>query len=168
MVILRNPISEWLKCWRVFKAPSLKVRTYKDLTNAWYYGNFAKRYFGIWSFALDYKFKYGEPRHIDNPKIVVKILDWVVSIELVAPCGGSDMLYYEGMLWYLYKGKSVKNAYFNNIWYGHLDDKIPEKTTIGRFLRDKYRIECLEADLHNSYKNFCELKSRFNNSEVSH
>ena len=78
------------------------------------------------------------------------------------------MLYYEGMLWYLYKGKSVKNAYFNNIWYGHLDDKIPEKTTIGRFLRDKYRIECLEADVHNSYKNYVELKSRLNNSEVSH
>ena len=166
MIILRNPIREWLRCCRVFKAPSLKVQVHKDISDRWYYGDFSRRYFGIWSFALDYKLKYGEPRHIENPKIVVKVLDWVMSIELVAPAGGSDMLYYEGMLWYLYKGKSVKNAYFNNIWYSHLDSEIPEKNTIGRFLRDKYRIECLEADVHNSYKNYVEVKSMLKESTI--
>ena len=166
MIILRNPIREWMRCCRVFKAPSLKVRTYKDITDAWYYGDFSRRFFGIWSFGLDYKFKYSEPRHIENPRIVVKVLDWVMSIDFGAPCGGDDLQYYEGMLWYLYKGRDIKNAYFNNIWYGKLDSEIPEKITIGRFLRDKYRIECLEADVYNSYKNYVEVKSILKESTI--
>ena len=165
MIILRNPIREWLRCCRVFKGPRLKVRIQKDLQDKWFYGDFSRRFFGIWSFDLDFKFKYSEPRHIENPKIVVKVLDWVMSIDFGAPCGGDDLQYYEGMLWYLYKGRDIKNAYFNNIWYGHLDSEIPEKITIGRFLRDKYRIECLEADVENSYKNYVDLKSSLKESE---
>ena len=89
-----------------------------------------------------------------------------MTIDFGAPCGGDDLQYYESMLWYLYKGKDVKNAYFNNIWYGHLDSEIPEKITIGKFLRDKYRVECLEADVENSYKNYVEVKSMLKESTI--
>ena len=172
MIRLENPIKEWLKCWRVFKAPSLKFYSYRDKSDKWYYGWFSRRLFGLWSFGLDYKFKYDEPRYTDNPKIIIKILNRIFKIDFVAPVLNEELLYYEAILWYVYKGKNIKQAYFNNIWHNRLDDEHPNRLTIAPFLRDRYKIECLEADLKNSYKNYVELseksKSQSNNSKVSH
>ena len=172
MVILENPIKEWLKCWRVFKAPRLRWQSYKDNTDKWYYGWLSRRLFGIWSFGLDYKFKYNEPRHECNPRIIIKIFNRIIYIDFVAPVINEDLLYYEGILWYVYKGKNIKQTYFNNIWHSNLD-KPTRKITIAPFLRDKYKIECLESDIDNSYKNYVklseELKSLKNvDSKVSH
>lgn len=172
MFRLENPIKEWWKCKKVFKVPKLRFSTYKDESDKWYYGWFSRRFFGIWSFGLDYKLKYDEPRFNDNPKIVVKIFNRILMIDFTAPDGISDMLYYEGVLWYAYKGKNIKRTFFNNIWHGRLDDAQPSRLTIVPFLRDKYKIECLEADVMNLYTCYAKakekLKSQSNNSEVSH
>lgn len=172
MFRLENPIKEWLKCWRVFKAPRLKFYAYRDDTDKWYYGWFSRRFFGIWSFGLEYKFKYDEPRHEDNPKIIIKIFNRIFRIDFVSPDETNDLMYYEAILWYVYKGKNIKQAYFNNIWHNRLDDPHPSRLTIVPFLRDRYKIECLEADVTNLYNYYVKakekLKSQSNNSKVSH
>lgn len=100
---------EYRKASNIFIMP--KFKSYRDDSSADSLLRFEIR-------PLQYKYKYGEPRHEFNPMIIFEFLYmFKLYIELGSPKDEvDDYLYWEGILWYNDTNDIVK-SYEENLWH---------------------------------------------------
>jgi hypothetical protein len=99
---------EWREVSLFFKKPKVTWSFYKEIYSCNKYNLFSLRID-----PLRYKYKWGEPRHEDDPKLTISFFHkWTIQMRL-----GMDesYLYWEAILWQI-QNENLYSTYMNNIW----------------------------------------------------
>ena len=111
--MFQNPFSIWCNksVRQIFILPNIKFKIH----NVMYEPSFADAIFGLYTVALSWKSKYGEPRYEDDPFIQLNLFGICFKLQFVSPTNDGthtcmpDEAYWESILDYygkLYENKT--------------------------------------------------------------
>ena len=105
--MFENPFSIWCNesVRQIFILPNIKFKVH----NVMYEPSFANAIFGLYTVALSWKSKYGEPRYEDNPFIQLNLFGICFKLQFLSPTNDGtltcmpDEAYWESILEYYNK-----------------------------------------------------------------
>ncbi len=130
-----TPWKTWKKARKYFRFPNIRLRA-SLFPNLFIY--FLHWYDFIYICDINWKSKYSEPRHEDNPCIVLNFFNYFqVKLELGRWIQGKDysMQYWESLLCYTVFGMSLHESLKFSIWV----DSKGNKTPITKVCLKKYK-----------------------------